>query len=194
MRRCVGMRDWTARTPLFGEYSESWRSVRIGHLKETKKNAAWARGECAEVKPSNARSDERPAWFSFFGFLGAGGRLPKARRGRVALSFHLRCSFHTSPTRCFCETATPTTLLSPHPPPHPAIYDERHCRTAAWRAHLAMKKDGRRARNKPEPPTAASGVYAGDPRASRSRRGGGARRVTVGPPNSDRGAPPVREL
>ena len=30
------------------------------------------------------RSDEWPAWFSFaFGFLGAGGRFPKARRGRV---------------------------------------------------------------------------------------------------------------
>ena len=38
--------------------------------------------------PSTTRSDEWPAWFFFFGFMGAGGRLPKARRGRVYYAIH----------------------------------------------------------------------------------------------------------
>ena len=35
----------------------------------------------------------------FFGFLGAGGRLPKARRGRIYCSIHHNQSWHTSGRR-----------------------------------------------------------------------------------------------
>ena len=45
---------------------------------------------CLHRLPSTARSGEWPAWFSFWfsGFLGAGGRLPMARRGRVYCEIH----------------------------------------------------------------------------------------------------------
>ena len=60
-----------------------------GLVNNERTNGAHGAAHTPPVKPSTARSSEFPAWFSFFGgFMGAGGRLPKARRGRVFRAVH----------------------------------------------------------------------------------------------------------